>query len=342
MNTKMQSLVEDEGSREGDVVHTPVLLSQTLEYLGPIKADDEIFMVDSTLGEGGHSNAFLQNFVKMSIIGLDADKNIQEKAKKRLSGYGKRIKFFNGWFNDFYANYPDDLPKPDRILFDLGISVYHYECSNRGFSFRADEELDMRLDSGLYANSQYFKGEYTGLSAKELVNTLREQELANIIFNYGDERYSRRIARAIVEKRQQSQILTAKELAECIFHAVPKEYRYGGIHPATKSFQAIRIAVNGELERVEAVLDLAFKVLKVGGKMGVITFHSLEDRIVKKYFQNLAKSCTCPMEQPICICGGKPRARVLTRKPVGPTQEEVEVNAPSRSAKLRVVEKIRA
>ncbi len=340
MTDTTQGPEQKEGLSEMTIVHTPVLLEPTLEYLKPHKANDEILLIDSTLGEGGHSNAFLQNFAKMKIIGLDADKTIQEKAKKRLEKYGNRMQFFNGWFNDFYANYPIELAKPDRILFDLGISVYHYECSNRGFSFRADETLDMRLDSGDFGNSEYFKGSYTDMSAKELVNTLNEQELANVIFNYGDERYSRRIARSIVEKRKYAAIHTSKELADCIYSAVPADYRHGAIHPATKSFQAIRIAVNGELERLEGVLGSAFKVLQNGGRMGVITFHSLEDRIVKKYFQNLAKSCTCPMEQPICICGGKPKGRVLTRKPIGPTQEEVKLNAPSRSAKLRVVEKI--
>ncbi len=331
---------KNKGSSELLIVHTPVLLNETLEYLGPIKADDDILLIDSTLGEGGHSNAFLQRFAKVKVIGLDADKSIQEKAKKRLSCYGDRIQFFNGWFNDFYANYPGDVQKPDRILFDLGISVYHYESSKRGFSFRTDESLDMRLDSGDFSDSPYFKGVYSGMSAQDLVNTLKEHELADIIFQYAEERYSRRIARAIVEKRKMSEIQTARDLADCIYSAVPSDYRHGNIHPATKTFQAIRIAVNGELERVEAVLKDAFRVLKVGGRMGVITFHSLEDRIVKKYFQYLGKKCTCPPQQPICICEGKPKAQVLTRKPVGPTQQEIKENSPSRSAKLRVIEKL--
>ncbi len=322
------------------IVHTPVLLEQTLEYLAPKESDGDIFLIDSTLGEGGHSNAFLKTYSNMHVMGLDADANIQKKAKKRLECYGDRMHFYNGWFNDFYANYPSDLPKPDRILFDLGISVFHYECSERGFSFRADEPLDMRLDSGDFSDSSFFKGTYTGMSAQELVNTVKEHDLADIIFQYAEERYSRRIAKAIVEKRKFSTIQTAKDLADCIYSAVPADYRHGAIHPATKTFQAIRIAVNGELERVEAVLVDAFNVLKAGGRLGVITFHSLEDRIVKKYFQNLGKYCTCPPEQPICICGGKPKAHVLTRKPIGPTEEEVKRNSPSRSAKLRVIEKL--
>ena len=322
------------------IIHTPVLLSQTLEYLAPKNADDDILLIDSTLGEGGHSNAFLSTFPNIHVMGLDADCTIQAKAKKRLAVYGDRMNFFNGWFNDFYADYPENLPKPDRILFDLGISVFHYEDSKRGFSFRADEPLDMRLDSGNFSDSAHFNGTYTGMSAQDLVNKINETELANIIFEYAEERYSRRIARAIVEKRQLSPIQTAKDLADCIYHAVPADYRHGAIHPATKTFQAIRIAVNGELERVNAVLSDAFAVLKPGGRMGVITFHSLEDRIVKKYFQYLGKYCTCPVNQPICICGGKPKANVITRKPVGPTPDEIKENAPSRSAKLRVIEKL--
>ncbi len=337
----MNSIIHKEnGSSELQIVHTPVLLRETIEYLGPVKADDEILLIDSTLGEGGHTNAFLQEFAKMKIVGLDADASIQEKAKKRLLEFGERIQFYNGWFNDFYANYPDYLPKPDRILFDLGISVYHYESSGRGFSFRTDETLDMRLDSGNFSHSENFKGAYTGMSAQELISTLKEHEIADIIFQYAEERYSRRIARAIVEKRKLSTIHTAKDLADCVYSAVPADYRHGAIHPATKTFQAIRIAVNGELERVEKVLVDAFNVLKPGGRMGVITFHSLEDRIVKKYFQFLGKKCTCPPEQPICICEGRPKAHILTRKPVGPTKEEISYNAPSRSAKLRVIEKL--
>ncbi len=340
MKKKQAAQVQKKVFGEDDIVHTPVLLEQTLEYLAPAHCDDDILLIDSTLGEGGHSNAFLQRFSKMHIVGLDADANIQKKAKKRLECYGERMQFFNGWFNDFYADYPDNLEKPDRILFDLGISVFHYECSKRGFSFRADELLDMRLDSGDFSESSHFKGKYTGMSAQELVNTINEHELADIIFQYAEERYSRRIAKAIVEKRKLSTIQTAKDLADCIYSSVPADYRHGAIHPATKTFQAIRIAVNGELERVEAVLSDAFSVLKTGGRLGVITFHSLEDRIVKKYFQYLGKYCTCPPEQPICICGGKPKALVITRKPVGPTKEEIIENSPSRSAKLRVVEKL--
>ena len=313
-----------------EIIHTPVLLQETLKYLSPVGEPFEknCFMVDSTLGEGGHSEAFLSSFENLRIIGLDADCKIQARAKERLASFGGRMNFYSGWFNDFYANYPENLPKPDLILFDLGISVFHYERSGRGFSFRYDEPLDMRLNPN------------AGESVETLVNTKREEELANIIFNYGEERYSRRIARAIVEHRKMSKIVSSKVLADIIYGAVPAQYRHGNIHPATKSFQAFRIAVNGELDRLPLALENAFKNLKPGGKLGVITFHSLEDRIVKNMFKDWAKNCTCPPEQPICNCGGKPKAELILRKPVGPTDSEVVENSPSRSAKLRVLRKV--
>lgn len=314
-----------------EIIHTSVLLNETLEWLSPENESfaDNAFMVDSTLGEGGHSFAFLNRYKNLQIIGLDADQKIQARAKERLSCFGNRMNFHLGWFNDFYANYPDNLPKPNLILFDLGISVFHYERSGRGFSFRYDEELDMRLNDS------------EGKSASDIVNTMREDELANLIFNYSEERYSRRIARAIVENRQLAPITNSKTLAQIIYDCVPAPYRHGGIHPATKTFQALRIAVNAELNRLPEALNSAFDVLQVGGKMGVITFHSLEDRIVKNTFRNWAKVCSCPPEQPICTCGGSPKVELLTRKPIGPTEEEVKENSPSRSAKLRVIRKLR-
>jgi 16S rRNA (cytosine1402-N4)-methyltransferase len=314
-----------------EIIHTSVLLNETLEWLSPENESfaDNAFMVDSTLGEGGHSFAFLNRYKNLRIIGLDADQKIQARAKERLSCFGNRMNFHLGWFNDFYANYPDNLPKPNLILFDLGISVFHYERSGRGFSFRYDEELDMRLNDS------------EGKSASDIVNTMREEELANLIFNYSEERYSRRIARAIVENRQLAPITNSKVLAQIIYDCVPAPYRHGGIHPATKTFQALRIAVNAELNRLPEALHSAFNVLQVGGKMGVITFHSLEDRIVKNTFRNWAKVCSCPPEQPICTCGGSPTVELLTRKPIGPTEEEVKENSPSRSAKLRVIRKLR-
>lgn len=314
-----------------EIVHTPVLLNECLDYLSPVGESFEknALMIDSTLGEGGHSFNFLSKFENLKIVGLDADKVIQAKARERLSCFGQRMNFFNGWFNDFYANYPSEYEKPDLILFDLGISVFHYEKSDRGFSFRYDEKLDMRL------NAESEK------SAADLVNELSETELADMIYLYGEEKLSRRIAKAIVDARSGGKIESSKALAEIIWNCVPANYRYGQIHPATRTFQALRIAVNGELKRLPKALSDAFACLKPGGKMGVITFHSLEDRIVKNYFRNLGKQCVCPPEVAVCRCGGSECAEILTRKPVCPTEEEIKANSPSRSAKLRVIRKIK-
>lgn len=318
-----------------EIVHTPVLLNECIKYLSPEGEPFEknAFMIDSTLGEGGHSNAFLSKFPNLHILGLDADAKIQARARERLAPFGDRMHFFNGWFNDFYSNY-DEEEKPNIILFDLGISVFHYERSGRGFSFRYDEPLDMRLRMDSDGNP-------IGESAADIVNSMPEAELANLIYLYSDEKLSRRIARAICEARAVGKIMSSKALAEIIYNAVPGNYRHGPIHPATRTFQALRIAVNSELRRLPEAIHSAFNVLAIGGKMGIITFHSLEDRIVKNYFRNLGKKCICPLEQAACICGGTPCAEVLTRKPVEPTAEEVAANSPSRSAKLRVVRKLR-
>ncbi len=314
-----------------EIVHTPVLLNECLEWLSPVgeSYENHALMIDSTLGEGGHTFNFLSKYKNLEIIGLDADSVIQQRAKMRLEEFGERVHFYNGWFNDFYANYPDEYNKPDLILFDLGISVFHYEKSSRGFSFRYDEKLDMRLNPA------------TEKSAADLVNELSEEKLADLIYLYGEEKLSRRIAKAIVDARSGGKIESSKALAQIIWDAVPANYRYGQIHPATRTFQALRIAVNGELKRLPDALHNAFNNLKTGGKMGVITFHSLEDRIVKNYFRNLGKQCVCPPEVAVCRCGGTPCAEILTRKPVAPSEEEIKNNSPSRSAKLRVIRKIK-
>lgn len=317
-----------------EIVHTPVLLNECLEYLSPVgeKFENDAFMIDSTLGEGGHSYNFLNKFPRLHITGLDADSVIQARARERLSCFGERMEFFNGWFNDFYRNFPLGDPqqrRPDLILFDLGISVFHYERSGRGFSFRHDEVLDMRLNP------------LTEESAADVVNSMAEEKLANMIYLYSDEKYSRRIASSIVEARRNGRIESTKALADIIWNAVPSKYRYGNIHPATRTFQALRIHVNSELKRLPEAIHDAFNVLAPDGKLGVITFHSLEDKIVKNYFRNLGKQCVCPSEVPACVCGGVPCAEVLTRKPVEPTAQEIKENSPSRSAKLRVVRKLR-
>ena len=294
-------------------VHTPVLLQECLQLLAPETSDP--LLIDGTLGEGGHSEAFLNRFPQLKVIGIDADPAIQAKAKIRLAPFGDRMQFFLGWSDAFFDQYPQDRAAPSLILFDLGISLFHYMESKRGFSFSADEPLDMRINPD------------ESLTAADIVNTYSEKKLADLLYLYAEER----------EKRPFTE---ARQLSETVFHAVPARFRHGPIHPATKTFQALRIAVNSELERLPHLLEKAFACLAAEGKMGVISFHSLEDRIVKLFFRDLTKSCICPPEMPICTCGGVPRAALLTKKPICPSAEETTGNAPSRSARLRVVKKL--
>ena len=309
-----------------EVTHTPVLLEETVQYLAPRSGAE--LMVDATMGEGGHSHAFLSRFPDLKVIGVDADNAIQAIAKERLAGFGDRVHFYSGWSQAFFAEYPAELKRPDTILADLGVSLFHYEKSGRGFSFRKDETLDMRLDVS------------DGVSAAELLARLPEKELADLLYNNAGERFSRRIARVIAGERQNGTITTTVALAELVEQAVPAKYRHGPIHPATRTFQALRIAVNGELSRLPDLLEGALRVLEPGGRLGVISFHSLEDRIVKQFFRMKNKNCTCPPEAPICKCEGRRSINILTRKGVAPADAEIERNPPSRSARLRVVEKI--
>ncbi len=313
-----------------EIIHTPVLLQECLNLLCPREnpPQGKPVMVDGTLGEGGHTEAFLTRYGCLTVAGVDADSVMLNRAKTRLADFSSRIKFFNVWSDSFFSAYPEELPAPEIILCDLGISLFHYEKSGRGFSFRAGEPLDMRLDPS-YPES-----------AADIVNKRSESDLADIIFKFGEERYSRRIASSIVLRRKGAPFRVASDLAECVYSAVPPAYRHGKLHPATRTFQALRIAVNGELERLPRILEKGFSVLAEGGLFGVITFHSLEDRMVKNYFRNLSRSCTCPPEMPICKCGGKPRAELITKKAVKPSEEEKRVNPPSRSARLRVVRKL--
>ena len=288
-------------------VHCPVMANEVLSFLNP--GEKEALMVDCTLGEGGHTSLFLERYPRLKIIGLDRDSRIMEKARTRMVPYGDRFEAKNIWFDQFWKNY--EGPGVDYILFDLGISVFHYEESGRGFSFKREEKLDMRLNTE------------ADLDACDVVNDYDETSLSNLIYNYGEERYSRRIAAAICRARQTKRIEYTNELADIIWDAVPNEYRHRRIHPATKTFQALRIEVNGELDRIEPALEGALKALKPGGRIAVITFHSLEDRPVKWFFKNRENVL-----------------EILTKKPVEPTEEECEMNPPSRSAKLRVVEKL--
>ncbi len=283
------------------------MANEVLSFLNP--GEREALMVDCTLGEGGHTSLFLQRYPNLKIIGLDRDSRIQEKAINRMAPYGDRFQARNVWFDQFWKSY--DGPKVDYILFDLGISVFHYEESGRGFSFKRQEKLDMRLN---------IQGE---LDASDVVNDYDETSLANLIYDYGEERYSRRIAAAICRYRQNKRIEYTNELADIIWDSVPNEYRHRRIHPATKTFQALRIEVNGELNRIEPALEGALDALKPGGRIAVITFHSLEDRPVKWFFKNHENVL-----------------EILTKKPICPTEMECESNPPSRSAKLRVVERL--
>lgn len=295
-----------------EILHYPVMHEEVLENL-PLPVDEKSVLIDCTTGEGGHTSLFLQKYPNVTVFGLDRDRSIQKKAMERFKDYPDRFIAVNTWFDEYLEKAESE--SADAILFDLGISIFHYEESLRGFSFRKEEELDMRLDST------------QSLSAKVIVNEYSEYDLADIIYRYGEERYSRRIARAIVEERAKAPIVYSNQLADIIFQCVPREYRYGRLHPATRTFQAIRIEVNKELDRIAPALENAIRVLKKGGRIGVITFHSLEDRIVKWFFKNEAAK-------------ENPRIKILTKKPLVPSEKECQENAPSRSSKLRIVEKI--
>lgn len=320
------------------MIHIPVLPEETASLLAPKRAGE--YMLDCTLGEGGHSELFLRRFPDLRITGIDADGAILEAARERLKGFGGRMEFYHGWSRDFLDGLrgADGAERPGIILLDLGVSLYHYEKSGRGFSFRRNEPLDMRIDTE------------KGVSAAEILARYGEKELADLLYANAEERYSRRIARAIVEARRKTPIADTEALERVVWNAVPASQRRR-THPATKTFQALRIAVNGELEGLPGLLEAAFAVLRTGGRMGVITFHSLEDRIVKNFFRAIANG---RLTEAGADAGGavggafgtgaktpiKKEALLLTRKPVLPSREEVRANAPSRSAKLRVVEKI--
>lgn len=310
-----------------DICHKPVMLNEVLNYLVPLKEDS--LLIDSTMGEGGHSIEFLRRYPSLKVIGLDRDERIQCVAKERLADYSGRVSFYNTWFDDFYKNYPVQLERPDLILFDLGISVYHYEKSGRGFSFFSDEKLDMRLDS----NQE--------ISVFDIVNSYGCEELANVIYNYGEERLSRVIARAICEVRSEKQIESAVELAEIIKKCVPASYRNGCIHPATRTFQALRIEVNGELRRAKGAIEAAYSVLSEGGIMGIISFHSLEDRIVKEFVKSKIEKNVSIKNRYKVTEEEKVYCENLTKKPICATDAEIRVNAPSRSAKLRCIRKLK-
>ena len=305
------------------IVHQSVLLPEVLTHLVP--PAEQALMIDATLGEGGHAEAFLGRYPMLTLIGIDADESILAVARARLASFAGRTRLVNAWFGAFLQEYIEQ--SPDLILMDLGISRFHYQASGRGFSFDRDEELDMRLGADL------------PVTAADIVNTSEPDELADILFNFGEERFARKIVSRIVREREKAPIASAVRLATIIASEVPDHYRHRRIHPATRTFQALRIAVNRELEQLQKGLEEAIRVLKPGGRIGVITFHSLEDRIVKTFFREKSRECTCPPEWPICQCGGTAELRLVTGKPLTASDEEVAQNPASRSAKLRVAEK---
>jgi len=308
-------------------IHQPVLLVETLQLLKP-QADE--FFVDATLGLGGHTEAILAKSKETQVIGIDQDLEAIGLAKERLNSFGERFKVFHSNFSDIKQVLAEaKIEKVDGVLADLGVSSLQFDSRTRGFSFRFDAPLDMRMNR-----------ESNLETAADLLETLSEFEIAKIIYEYGEERLSRRIARRIVEKRDSGEpIKTTKQLVETIEKAVGRGKK-DKIHPATRTFQALRIAVNGELEILERFVRDSVEILKKDGRLAVITFHSLEDRIVKQTMQKLSGKCFCPPKFPQCVCGAKKEVEILTRKPVVPSELETEENPRSRSAKLRACLKL--
>lgn len=305
--------------------HFPVMWREAVEFAGPVFSEGKGLLVDSTLGEGGHSALFLSEFPGIRVAAIERDPYILERAEERLTPYEGRVSFYNCNFSEI-GEILDGVEPPLCILFDLGISTYHYEKSGRGFGFSRDENLDMRLDE-------------TGVRASDIINNYPERDIADIIFRYGEERWGRRISKAICMARSEKLIETTGELAEIVLRAIPKRFHSRNIHPATRVFQALRIASNSELEAIEKGLSDAFEILASGGRIIAISFHSLEDRIVKKSFRAFASGCVCGRDGKRCVCGMKPRGKVLTGKPVLPGEDEVAANSRSRSAKMRCCEK---
>jgi 16S rRNA (cytosine1402-N4)-methyltransferase len=309
-------------------LHKSVLLNETVQMLDP--QSDGIF-VDATLGLGGHAEAILKAAENVQIIGIDQDPEAIEFAGERLGKFGVNIKIFHANFAEIKeVLIAAKIEKVNGILADLGVSSLQFDSGARGFSFRFDAPLDMRMNVG--------SSEET---AAELLERLSETEIADLIYNYGEERFSRRIARRIVWKRELGEaVKTTKELAETVEKAIGRGKSKDKIHPATRTFQALRIAVNHEIEILEQFIRDAVDILKTDGKLAVITFHSLEDRLVKQTFQKLAGKCSCPPRLPLCVCGAERKIEILTRKPIVPSEIEIEENPRARSAKLRVCQKI--
>lgn len=314
--------------------HVPVMLRETLELLVPPEPD--CLMIDGTLGLAGHSSAFLDRHHGLRLVGVDADEQVQAIARARLQPYAGRVTLVHEFFDRFFIDYrarlesgTDGVERPSLVLFDFGVSMFHFRESGRGFSLQADEVLDMRLNPS------------TGRSAADLINDLDEHELARVLREYGEEPFAFRIAQAIARERRVSRIESTAQLADLVRGTVPQKMRYGRIHPATRTFQALRIAVNDELGRIERGLSAAIACLASGGLIGCISFHSLEDRIVKRIFRDMEVKRERAYfmedrEAPIPEGEAERGLVILTRKPVEPAPGEIASNPASRSAKFRV------
>lgn len=305
--------------------HVSVLLNECLDALN-IK-DDGIY-VDCTLGGAGHSSHILQRLSKDGLlVGIDQDTDALKAAGERLKEYENKKLVHNNFHNIDSILEELEIPKVDGILMDLGVSSYQLDEGERGFSYMKDAPLDMRMNRD------------REFSAYDVVNSYSMEDLWRIIRDYGEEKFAKRVAEFIVNRREEKPIETTLELVDIIKAAIPAKARREGPHPAKRTFQAIRIEVNGELEILNKAIEDGVNRLNKGGRMAIITFHSLEDRIVKLKFRELANPCTCPKEFPICVCGKKPLVKLISRKAIDPSKEEVEENPRSRSAKLRVIER---
>ena len=309
-----------------DFSHKSVLLNETIEGLNVRKG--KIYL-DGTLGGAGHSYEILKKLHGSGLlIGIDQDQEALKAARERLSEF-KNVEYFNLNYIDFEKALDElGIEKIDGVLLDIGISSYQFDNPERGFSYRFDAPLDMRMDKSLE------------ISAKDIVNTYSEDEIAEIIREYGEEKWASRISKFIVQERKNKKIDTTFELVEIIKNAIPAGARRNGPHPAKRTFQALRIEVNKELDVLKNSIDKFVHRLNPGGRIAIITFHSLEDRIVKNSFKYLEKDCICPPTSPICTCNKKREIKIITRKPITASEEELKENNRSHSAKLRIAEKL--
>lgn len=309
------------------VYHTPVMQKEVVQFL---RCRPGGVYVDGTLGGGGHAFEILQNSAPDgTVIGIDIDDDAIDESRRRLEIFKDRAILEKGNFADLDTILKDlNVHGVDGILLDLGVSSHQIETAGRGFSFSLDAKLDMRMDSS------------SGLNAYDVVNSFPDRELEKIIRDYGEEVMAGRIARAISARRSMSPIKTTAELADLIVHALPPPMRRGRIHPATRTFQAIRIFVNKELLNLHCAINCGIDMLNESGRFLVISFHSLEDRIVKNHFRSWEKGCICPSDFPVCSCQRKPRLKVLTKKPIMPGDDEIASNPRARSARLRIAERI--